>query len=221
MADLPGDLRRELDGIVAAHAELDAAIGGLTDDQARQPSRLAGWSVGHVLTHIARNADGMRRMVEGVRRGDQAMQYPGGMAQRNAEIDAGAARPAAVLIEDVRSTNRAFEAAVAELDADEWANGSGLAAFGVVPAGDIPFRRRREVVVHHSDLGLGSADDFFDWPGDFVTAELRRMTMQFARTHPMGVATLPPAARAAPPAPRLAWLFGRIDISGLDPANVM
>ena len=221
MADLPGDLRRELDGIVAAHAELDAAIGELTDDQARQPSRLAGWSVGHVLTHIARNADGLRRMVEGVRRGDQAMQYPGGMAQRNAEIDAGAGRPAAALIEDVRSTSRAFEAAAAELDADEWANGSGLAAFGVVPAGDIPFRRRREVVVHHSDLGLGSADDFFDWPGDFVTAELRRMTMQFARTHPMGVATLPPAVRAVPSAQQLAWLFGRTDIAGVDPANVM
>src|SRR6478735_7835352 len=82
-------------------------------------------------------------------------------------------------------------------------NGSGLAAFGVVSASEIPFRRRREVVVHHSDLGLDGADDWFDWPSDFVTTELGRMTMQFARTHPMGVATLPPAARAAPPAQQL------------------
>ncbi len=135
-------------------------------------------------------------------------------------VDAGAARPAAALVEDVRSASSAFEAAAAELDADEWANGSGLAAFGVVPATEIPFQRRREVVVHHSDLALDSADNCFDWPSDFVAAELRRMTMQFARTHPMGVATLPPAALTAPAA-QLAWLFGRTDIAGLDPANVM
>ena len=221
MTDLPGDLQRELDGVVAAHARLGVVVDGLTDDQARQPSRLPGWTVGHVLTHIARNADGLRRMIEGARRGEQAMQYPGGMAQRNEEIDAGADRPAGALVEDVRATSSAFEAAATELNADHWANGSGLAAFGVVSASEIPFRRRREVVVHRSDLGLDGADDWLDWPSDFVTAELRRMTMQFARTHPMGVATLPPAARAAPPAQQLAWLFGRIDIPGLDPANVM
>jgi len=220
MTDLPGDLQRELDGVVAAHARLGARIDGLTDDQARQPSRLPGWSVGHVLTHVARNADGLRRMVEGAHRGEQAMQYPGGMAQRNEEIDAGADRPAGALVEDVRATSSAFEAAATELDADQWATGSGLAAFGVVSVSEIPFRRRREVVVHHSDLGLEGADNWLEWPSDFVTAELRRMTMQFARTHPMGVATLPPAARAAPPAQQLAWLFGRIDIPGLDPANV-
>ena len=221
MTDLPDDLQRELDGVVAAHARLGAVIDGLTDDRARQPSRLPGWSVGHVLTHIARNADGLRRMVEGAHRGEQAMQYPGGTAQRNEEIDAGAGRPASALIEDVRAASSAFDAAAAELNADQWAHGSGLAAFGVVSVSEIPFRRRREVVVHHSDLGLDGADDWLDWPSDFVTAELRRMTMQFARTNPMGVATLPPAARAAPAAQQLAWLFGRIDIPGLDPANVM
>jgi len=174
-----------------------------------------------VMTHIARNADGLRRMVEGARRGEQVMQYPGGMVQRNDEIDAGADRPAGALVEDVRATSSAFEAAATELNADQWANGSGLAAFGVVSVSEIPFRRRREVVVHTSDLGLDGADDWLDWPSDFVTAELRRMTMQFARTHPMGVATLPPAARAAPPAQQLAWLFGRIDIPGVDQAHVM
>ena len=34
-------------------------IEGLTDDQAREPSLLPGWSRGHVLTHLARNADAM------------------------------------------------------------------------------------------------------------------------------------------------------------------
>lgn len=221
MTDLPTDLRRELAGVADAQARLDSAIAELTDEQARQPSRLPGWSVGHVLTHIARNADGMCGMLDGVRRGEQVAQYPGGMTQRNDDIEAGADRPAAALVDDVRVTSAAFEAVAAELSADDWATGSGIAAFGVVPARDIAFRRRREIVVHRSDLGLDGPEDWFDWPGDFVTAELRRMTMQFARTHPMGVATLPPAARAVPAAQQLAWLFGRAQIPGLDPANVM
>ena len=68
--------------------------------------------MGHVLTHIARNADGLRRMIEGARRGEQAMQYPGGMAQRNEEIDAGADRPAGALVEDVRATSSAVAVSV-------------------------------------------------------------------------------------------------------------
>ena len=35
-----------------------AAVRGLTDDAARAPSRLPGWTRGHVLTHLARNAEG-------------------------------------------------------------------------------------------------------------------------------------------------------------------
>ncbi len=220
MSKLPADIRRELDGIDAAQARLNAAIAGLTDDQAQQPSRLPGWNVSHVLTHIARNADGLRRMLEGARRGEQAMQYPGGMAQRNEEIDAGASRPASELRDDVHDTSSAFIAAAAQLSANEWAEGSGLAAFGVISVSEIPFRRRREVIVHHSDLDLDGPEDWFGWPSDFVRLELQRMTMQLARTHPMGVATLPPAAQAAPAALQLAWLFGRADIPGLEPANV-
>ena len=57
--DLPRDLQRELDGVVAAHAALGQALDVLTDEQVRSPFLLPGWSVGHVLTHLARNADGM------------------------------------------------------------------------------------------------------------------------------------------------------------------
>ena len=115
----------------------------------------------------------------------------------------------ASFVDDVHDTSSAFIAAAAQLNANEWAEGSGLAAFGVISVSEIPFRRRREVIVHHSDLDLDGPEDWFGWPSDFVRLELQRMTMQLARTHPMGVATLPPAAQAAPAALQLAWLFGR------------
>jgi maleylpyruvate isomerase len=49
-------------GALAAQGALPQDIAGLTDDQARAPSLLPGWSVGHVLTHIARNGDSYVRM---------------------------------------------------------------------------------------------------------------------------------------------------------------
>jgi maleylpyruvate isomerase len=66
----------------------------MTDGQCSGPSLLAGWSRGHVLAHWARNADGQTRMLLAAMRGDLTAQYPGGNAQRHADIEAGAARPA-------------------------------------------------------------------------------------------------------------------------------
>ena len=46
------------------------AIEGLTDDQVLRPSLLPGWTVGHVLTHVARNADSHVRRAEAASRRD-------------------------------------------------------------------------------------------------------------------------------------------------------
>ncbi len=65
-----------------------------------------------------------------------------------------------------------------------------------VPHADLPFRRLREVVVHHADLG----DDGYtpaDWPSDYVREDLRRMEMLYNARQPMGVTGLPEAARRA------------------------
>jgi len=53
-----------------SHARLRATLAGLTDADARGPSLLPGWSVGHVLTHLARNADSLVRMLKAAARGD-------------------------------------------------------------------------------------------------------------------------------------------------------
>ena len=42
----------------SATADLAGAIGGLSDADVRAPSPLPGWTRGHVLTHLARNAEG-------------------------------------------------------------------------------------------------------------------------------------------------------------------
>ena len=93
----------------AAHRRLIATVNGLDDETARRPSLLPGWSVGHVLTHLARNADGHARRLEGALRGEEVPRYPGGSAERESNIDAGAGRPARDLAADVTGSAERLE----------------------------------------------------------------------------------------------------------------
>ena len=87
----------------AAHARLLTTVATITDEQVSAPSRLPGWTIGHVLTHLARNADGHTRRLEGAMRGEDVPRYPGGSAQREADISDGAKRLPAGLLEDTAS----------------------------------------------------------------------------------------------------------------------
>lgn len=146
-----------------------------------------------------------------------AAQYPGGLEQRNADIEAGQGRPAAALVADVIESNGRLEAAWSAMTADGW-RGEGLSVFGPVAVADLPFRRWRETTLHHTDLGLGYG--WSQWPAAYVRLELARMTMQWASRKPMGLTSLPPAAMALPDAQRLAWLTGRTSIEGLEAAGI-
>jgi maleylpyruvate isomerase len=87
----------------AAHQRMWASASRMTDDSCSAPSLLPGWSRGHVLAHWASNADGQTRMLQAAMRGEVAAQYPGGDAQRAADIETGAARPAPLILQDVRA----------------------------------------------------------------------------------------------------------------------
>jgi len=136
----------------AAHATLLELISGLTDSGAQAASCLAGWSVGHVLTHLARNADANRGVAEGAAAGEVRPMYAS-MQSRNDDIEAGAGRAAAELVADVRTSVAALEAAWDALDENTWAQGRGQSPFGELPLAETVWRRAREVSVHSGDLG--------------------------------------------------------------------
>ncbi|MDW3214018.1 MAG: maleylpyruvate isomerase family mycothiol-dependent enzyme [Ilumatobacteraceae bacterium] len=173
------------------------------------PSRLPGWSVGHVMTHIARNADGVLSMFSGLH------QYPHGLDGRNADIEAGASRGWSELVDDVVSRSRAVAAAIA--GRADW-TGTVHMLPGERPTAQVPLLRQREVEVHRVDLGFG--DEFADMPADYVRRDLRLMEMLWTSRKPMGMTTLPDAALALDPPTRLAWLMGRVEVPGLDPAGL-
>ena len=58
-----------LECLAQATAGLIDDVDRLTDAGAREPSLLPGWTRGHVLTHLARNAEGGVRLLAWARTG--------------------------------------------------------------------------------------------------------------------------------------------------------
>lgn len=152
---IDAELREAIDGCRRSHDGLRATLARVRDDDVRRPSRLPGWTVGHVLSHLARNADSVVRRLEGAARGEVVDQYPGGASGRATEIDIGATRPAAGLCADVLATSSAVEASIAKMPPAAWSNLTRGVDGDETSADHVVFSRWREVEVHHVDLGLG------------------------------------------------------------------
>lgn len=185
--------------VADAQARFDAAVAHLTDDDVRRPSALPEWTVGHVLTHVARNADSHVRRAEAAARGEVVEQYPGGFEARAAEIEAGANRSAAVLIDDVRTTGAAVLDAWRSASDTTWDAMTTDVGRRHRPLSRLPARRWQELEVHVVDLGIGIT--YADWPEEFVAVWLPALRTHFAEQLPEGVDL---DARE-----ELAWLYGR------------
>ncbi|MHB1090827.1 MAG: maleylpyruvate isomerase N-terminal domain-containing protein [Ilumatobacteraceae bacterium] len=206
-------LNEHVSGCAAAHQRLLTSLDNLTDAECREPSLLPGWSRGHVLTHLARNADSHTHLLVAAGNGDIAEQYPGGIQARSQAIEDGSNRSAVDLTKDVRSSIYALEAAWAAATPTTWAGEGRTARGAVIAMSDLVFLRWREVEVHHADLGreLG----WQQWSDLYVRLELDRQLMMWRSRKPMGLTVLPQVAMQLPPKHRLAWLLGRVDVEGL------
>jgi maleylpyruvate isomerase len=178
-----------------------------------------------VLTHVARNADGLVNLLSWARTGARTPQYAS-WEQRAADIEAGAARSLDELVADVRSSAERFAAAASELDAPDWGvtlegpRGPQLAAL-------IPWRRLREVEVHHVDLGAGYRPA--DWPDAFAQHVLHEvaagldgvsLTLRPAELeHPLIVGSGGEPSVAGPSYALAAWLSGRSPGTDLAPSG--
>jgi len=195
----PDEIAQVVAAAKVGHDRLNATIAGLTDDQARSPSLLPGWTVGHALTHIARNGDSHTRMLRAAIAGDSVSQYAGGHERRAADIEAGAARSARELVDDVAASSATLDATWDAMTAEAWA-GHGLNAGGETwPCAAMPMHRWREVEIHHVDLGLGYEP--MDWPDGYVDRELA-----------ISLRLLPERLGGADQRALLAWLLGRADL---------
>ncbi|MEV4416799.1 maleylpyruvate isomerase N-terminal domain-containing protein [Catellatospora sp. NPDC049609] len=164
--DISSDVSADIAACAQAHARLHRTLDGLDDAAVRAPSLLPGWTVGHVLTHLARNADSVVRRLDGAARGELVDQYEGGRAGRAAQIEAGHGRGVAELVADVVAADEAVEAAFARTPADVWRRQVQTGDGSLITAAYLLFARWREVEVHHADLGLGYG--WQQWPDGLV-----------------------------------------------------
>jgi maleylpyruvate isomerase len=191
----------ELDGCRQAHAKLVGAIADLTDDDVGQPSLLPGWTVGHVLARLARNADAMCRRIDAAMQGEIVEQYIGGANGRATEIDAGATRAAEVIVADVTSSTARLEALFASIPVEHWSTLVRTVRGDERPLSMLPFRRWREVEIHMVDLGMGASPP--DWPTGLVELALPRLTASLAER--------------CDPHVLMAWALGRGPAPELEP----
>ncbi|MFI1967607.1 mycothiol maleylpyruvate isomerase [Streptomyces cinnamoneus] len=210
----------DLNAVREATDRLLSAVGELDNAAVAEASRLPGWSRGHVLAHLARNADALGNVLEG------RPMYPSAEA-RDTDIERGAPRPLETHLADLRDTAARF-LATAAAPAD-WNRTVTLRNGVTDSASRVPFRRLVEVELHHVDLGIGY--ELEDLAAEFTHREIDFLAQRFSG-HP----GLPSLRLTAPdggqwhtgagegtaltvtgPAPDLmGWLAGRRDGAALE-----
>lgn len=137
-------------------AHLRGLMSRMGDDAFAAPSALPGWSRAHVLSHIARNADGMINLLTWARTGVPTPAYAS-VDARNADIETGAARPPAEIRADVIDSSDRLAAVVREMPAQAWSATIRNVQGAEIPATDIPWVRSREMWIHAVDLDVGAS----------------------------------------------------------------
>jgi maleylpyruvate isomerase len=216
-----------------ATALLTDVVDGLDDLAMKRPSLLPGWTRGHVLTHLARNADALVNLLTWARTGVEHPMYTS-RADRDADIEEGSYRMATLLREDLEAAATRFFEAVTHMDDSSWQKQVVLANGRQIDAFSVPWIRWQETAVHMIDLDAGTG--FGDLPAGHVERLLDMVIGEFAaRTDvpPVRLRVDLPDGRqrdwelagnllgkdsggVGGPAPAvLAWLIGRGDGSGL------
>ena len=155
----------QLGAVDAAFVQLLTTVDALSDAGVSGPSLLPGWSRGHVLIHVARSGEGDALTVEASCRDEIGDKYPGGAAQREADIEAGAQAPLAELRAQLVATQQRLVDAWAALPDDRW-HAIARGPFGERTAADGVAARRREILVHLVDLDVGVTPA--DLPADYL-----------------------------------------------------
>lgn len=224
------DFEAALDEAAESTDRLLATVDQMDDAALREPSLLAGWSRAHVLTHVARNADGLVNLVHWAVTGQETAMYAGGREGRDRDIAAGAARHIGDIRLDVNDSGERLLEAFAEFPDEAFARDMRLSSGTPVTGRDLPLLRVREVEIHHVDLGLGYTPAH--WRPAFVARTLDQLAPVFCRDKDCAVYELRATDTGgrwqvgtdAPPrrtlsgaqSALLAWLTGRSSGDGLD-----
>ncbi|MYT37789.1 maleylpyruvate isomerase family mycothiol-dependent enzyme [Streptomyces sp. SID8356] len=214
------DHAHDLGAVREATDRLLGEVGQWDEAALAEPSRLPGWSRGHVLTHLSRNADAIGNVLRG-------LPMYASSEMRDADIEAGASRPLDEQLADFRESADRLQAAAAE--PADWSRTVTLRNGVTDSASRVPFRRLIEVEIHHVDLDAGY--ELEDLSADFTEREIVFLTDRFSGHPDVPATTLtaedgrtwttgggaegPAVSVRGTAADLLGWLAGRRDGSAL------
>lgn len=158
--------------LVAAETDrVVATAASFRNEAVLAPSLCEGWSRGHVLAHLARNADALARVCDVALTGAPNTMYDT-TESRDADIAAGARRSADEQATDIRDSAARLAERLAALGPEHGEVHVERTPGGFpVPVGMVPFMRLRELVYHHVDLDAGFT--FAQAPDEVVALFLR------------------------------------------------
>ncbi|MGW2768014.1 maleylpyruvate isomerase N-terminal domain-containing protein [Streptomyces sp. NPDC001275] len=173
------------------------AVAGLGEAGFSAPSVLPEWTRGHLVAHVAANADALCNLVHWAATGEETPMYAS--AEERA---AGIAKGPTLSADELRSWLTGSAHRLAEgldgLTDEQWQHQVVTAQGRTVPATELPWMRAREVCVHAVDLGTGVVT-FADLPKGFLTVLVAEISAK------RGLTELPDG-----PLPEVAaWLAGR------------
>ncbi|WP_371499824.1 maleylpyruvate isomerase family mycothiol-dependent enzyme [Kitasatospora sp. NBC_00374] len=209
--------------------QLFHTVAELKPEAVREPSALPGWTRGHVLAHLSRNADSLVNLLETARTGVDIPQYASPEAREQGILD-GAGRPLDEQVEDLRRSHERLLAVAARLPDAAWQVQLRHRSGYLFPAHELPWKRLAELEYHHVDLDAGYTPAH--WPEVFATAEFLRLADHFRGTEGLPPLTLtaddaalrarlgateagPELTVEGPVRALTGWLSGRADGDGL------
>jgi maleylpyruvate isomerase len=160
--------------IARADQALVRTVDGLADTAYAEDSLLPDWTRGHVVAHLALNAEGLAGVLHGAHLGQPRPMYASPEARDSEIADLAAEAPAEIRERFMAATSQ-FSQALDAMHEGDWDG-----RFERTPGGpdfalaNVVLMRLREVEIHHADLGAGYSAD--DWPQDFREILLDSMT---------------------------------------------
>ena len=152
------DARLDLSAVRARRHEATQSLLGdtiaITDEQWRQPTALPGWTRAHIAAHLARQADGLRHIMDQLRDGRPTSLYRDAAAYRD-DIERGSEQSALGLQTDLDTSAGRLHARFPELLEMPCDKPVRLSPQLTVRLDHLPLIRLNEVVLHHIDLDVG------------------------------------------------------------------
>lgn len=202
----------------------EAAVDTLDESDIRGESLLSGWTRGHVIAHIGRNADALVNLLTWAATGVETPMYAS-QEQRDADIELDATLPADELLTRMHAAHARLATAVEDLPEASWSARVRTRGNRDIAATEIPWLRTREVWIHAVDLGTGATTDEF--PPELVDALLDDVVGAFGDAPAVQLAptdrtrgwaltgAADPTTVTGSAAHLFAWLIGRSDGASL------